>query len=128
MKMFWLQKLNLHCFYLSSIDLILIKSSEPLENRECYRIATTLVTNQPYTGYYEKEEFPISGIGDKQCESHCRNKYSCERADWIETDAWITIGNCFIYISEPTNTSLECSNCKMNGQFITKCKTIMLWN
>ena len=86
------------------------------------------MTNPPCTGNYEREEFPISGIGDKQCEYHCQNKYSCERADWIETDAWITIGNCFIYISEPTNTSLECSNCKMNGQFITKCKTRMLWN
>ena len=85
------------------------------------------MTNQPYTGYYEREEFPISGIGLKQCEHHCQNKYSCDRADWIAT-ASTTIGDCFIYISEPTNTSLECSNCKMNGQFITKCKTIMLWN
>ena len=49
---------------------MIIEFSEPLRNKGSYRIATTSVTN--HTGYYEKEEFPISGIGLRECECYCK--------------------------------------------------------
>ena len=101
----------------------MIEFSEPLKNRVCYKFAATSVTN--YIWYYEREEFPISGISLRQCEYHCKHiNFNCERADWIP-NASKTKGNCFIHISKPTNTSFVCSNCKEIGQFSIKCKTRM---
>ena len=80
------------------------------------------MNNEPHTEHYEREEFPIFGIEMNQCGYHCQNNYSCERAEWIPTVSK-TIGNCFIYISKPTNTSLVCVNCKESEQFNIKCKT-----
>ena len=80
-----------------------------------------MLTNKPYTGYFESEEFPISGISLKQCEYHCQNKFSCERADFDPTVSK-SEGNCYVFTSKPTKSSQVCLNCEKKGRFNIECK------